>query len=216
VNDTTALDALHFTYEAWSSSAAKPQSTTFLAWMKTELEHRVPVVYAVYLSDGGGDPDYDHIVPAVGIHATHVDDVALTDEIVMNDNFDDRIVVPVADAVATRASCTRPTTAGGCIPRDIDYGVAITGLTGAGVTVRLEVDGDSEPNVSVGQSPGMLTGTITAQGLVAGHSYVLQRSDDGVSYHDVVELTATADEWSYVDGVKIPTDGKTFYRCVEH
>jgi hypothetical protein len=215
VNDEAALAALHLTHVAWDPSAASPQAAGFEAWIKRALEARTPVVYANYITDGDDDPDYDHIVPAFGVLAGTADGVAPTDVLISSDNFGQRIELPFGELAATRAGCARASTAGGCIPVDVDYGVAITGIAGADRPVRLVLAGDTEPNVSLGAQPAQLAVMVVASELTVGATYALQRADgyDG-AYRDVTTFIATADSWTYTDAQRVRSDQAAYYRCV--
>src|SRR5262249_22016680 len=129
VNEQRALSALHFDYTEWNSNAPQPQATNFLAWMKTQLQQGVPVIYAVYLTDRNNDPDYDHIVPAIGIDAMTFGDYVATDRLTSNNNFDAQIVTSLGSLSATRQGCGKDLAHGGCVPRNVDYGVAVSGIT---------------------------------------------------------------------------------------
>jgi len=219
VNEEVALNALHLAHVTWDSSAAQPQASAFLAWIETELLHGAPVVYGVYLTDAANDPDYDHIVPAVGV---------TPDQLTSNDNYDDQITVPLATLAATRSGCMRSTVQGGCVPRDVDYGVAITGVMDAqhaSLPVSMTVTVDPEPNVSTGAHAIAMTGTITASGLVAGHSYALLRFDGYAQLpadptpaqllaaaSKRTDFTATAASWTGSDTFQ--SDSATYFRCV--
>src|SRR5262249_22321879 len=91
VNDETALVALHLAHTTWDTTSPTPQFESFVAWTKSHLEQRVPVVYGVYLTDGINDADYDHIVPATGITAASASDYSAGDTLISSDNFGDRI-----------------------------------------------------------------------------------------------------------------------------
>jgi hypothetical protein len=230
-NEDTALTALHLDHALWDSNGPKPQSQAFLTWIKTELEAGVPVIYGVYLTDGNNDPDYDHIVPAVGITASVAATYDPADMLALNDNFDDRVVRSIGSLAATRSSCASDTAHGGCVPRDVDYGVAVSGVTDAQhatLPVTLTVAGDSEPNVSTGASPLAMTGTVTVSGLVDGRSYALLRYDDltavptnataaeflASSFTHRNDFVATGSTFTFVDPMTFQSSGVAYYRCV--
>lgn len=231
VNEETALGALHLAHATWDTSAPQPQFEGFMAWTKSQLEQRIPVVYAIYLTDGIDDPDYDHIVPAMGITATSASGYSAADTLISSDNFGDRIERPVGGLVGTRSSCKSSSTQGGCVPRDVDYGFAITGITdarSATLPVRIEVPLDHEPNVSVGEAATQMTASVHVSGLQAGHDYALLRYDDYTkvptdaaaadfltsSYSHRVDFTADGPQWNYADPISFPSSGTTYYRCV--
>jgi hypothetical protein len=231
VNEEAALGALHLAHTTWDTAAPEPQFESFVAWTKSHLEQRVPVIYAIYLTDGIDDPDYDHIVPAMGITAASASGYAAADTLISSDNFGDRIERSVGGLAGTRASCASSSTQGGCVPRDVDYGVAITGITDARTAtlpLRIKVPVDHEPNVSVGESASPLTASVEVSALQPGHNYALLRYDDytkvptsataadflASSYSHRVDFTADGPAWTYADPVSFPSSGATYYRCV--
>jgi hypothetical protein len=75
VNDAHAASQMHFTYVDREPGAGAT-TTSFLAWVKSEVIRGYPVAIGVYtnesLFDGSsnpnaGDPEYDHIVTVTGI-----------------------------------------------------------------------------------------------------------------------------------------------------
>jgi hypothetical protein len=222
-NETKALDALHFHYSLFANQSAQPQLQSFLAWLESNLTNGVPCVFAAYVTDGNDDPDYDHIMPAVGW--------APNDVLVFNDNFGDRLMRPASTLSGTRQSCSYDTAHGGCIPAGTDYGVAITGLADdahATLPVSISVGQSSEPNVSTGASPSAMNAMVTVAGLQPGQSYALLRYDDYTKvptaataaqmltspYSSRQDFTATASSWSWADPKTFPSNGATYYRCV--
>lgn len=208
-NDEQALTTLRLMHITWTSSASA-QADAFIKWMQQQIVARRPVIYAVYLA-GSDDPDYDHIVPAIGI-----DDIAnelANQKLVSSNNFGHRIALPFDRLAATRANCRRNQVAGGCIPAGKDYGVAITGIAGTDRPVTIAVAGDREPNVSLGEAVVSMTATLTVRELAVGGHYTLQRAD-GVNgtYRDVVGFVADKTTWSTTDA--FPSDSATYYRCI--
>ncbi|WP_394849590.1 C39 family peptidase [Pendulispora brunnea] len=229
VNESKTLERLHFGFKNWNSNEPKPQFEAFSVWLKSHLRQGHPAIFAVYLADGTDDPDYDHIVPAVGIEYESASSYDPADTLWFHSNFGHRLHRTMGTLSATRKKCTYDSSAGGCIPRDVDYGTAVTGIVderSATLPVRLSVDRSDEPNVSKGEAPVQLHATVTASGLVSGRRYALLRYDD---YKDVptdataagflssnhaarIDFTATAAEWSHAD--KFMSDGVAYYRCV--
>jgi len=136
---------------------------------------------------------------------------------------------PMGTLSATRQKCTYDSSAGGCIPRDVDYGTAVTGIVdqrGATLPVRLSVDRNDEPNVSKGEASVQLHARVTVSGLVSGRRYALLRYDDyehvptdataagflSSNHAARFDFTATAAEWSHPDAFM--SDGVAYYRCV--
>jgi hypothetical protein len=230
-NATKPLDALHFTYTAWDSDAATPQFDAFLLWMTTNLAQGTPPFFAVYLTDGTNDPDYDHIVPAVGVTYASLTAYAGTDVLAYNDNFGGRITRAFSTLSATRSSCASSSTQGGCIPTDVDYGIAVTGIVDPGhatLPVSLSVAQSSEPNVSLDASAVPMTATVTVSGLTAGKAYALLRYDDytqvptsgaaadflASSYTHRIDFTATGPGWTQADPTPFTSSGASVYRAV--
>jgi hypothetical protein len=230
-NATAALDALHLDHTDWDASAPQPQADEFLAWVKTQLQHGVPVIYAVYLTDGNNDPDYDHIVPAVGIDAMTLGGFVASDRLTMNTNFGDQLMIEMGSLRATRASCAVNSLHGGCVPTNVDYGVAVSGITDIQHTTlpaTLTVQGDSEPNVSQGAPASQMMATVTVRGLVAGHTYTLLRYDDytkvptdataaqflASAFTHRTDFTASGDTWTFTDPTTFLSSGTMYYRAV--
>ena len=104
------------------NAAATPQSAAFLNWTRTQIAASRPVLIGVYLSETGGDPDYDHIVPVTGIDGTTLQ---------FNDLFSPSArSLSLSTGVTTRSQCVTaaPTQPYGyCVPKGVDYGVAVVG-----------------------------------------------------------------------------------------
>jgi len=188
-------------------------------------------MYAVYLTDGNNDPDYDHIVPAVGIDATTLGGYVATDSLASNNNFGAHIVAAFSALPATRRSCAKDSVHGGCIPQNVDYGVAISGVTDtqhATLPITMTVPGSSEPNVSLGATPGQMTATVTVSGLVSGQAYALLRYDDYTTvptnataaqflasqFTHRTDFVANGATWTFVDPTTFDSSGTTYYRAV--
>jgi hypothetical protein len=222
-NETKALDALHFRYSLFANQSAQPQFQSFMAWLKSNLLNGVPCIFAAYVTDGNNDPDYDHIMPAVGWDSNDV--------LVFNDNYGDRLLRAMSDLSGTRQSCSYDTVHGGCIPAGTDYGVAVTGLADdahATLPVSISVGQSSEPNVSTGATPSAMNAMVTVRALTPGQSYALLRYDDYTkvptaataaqmltsAYSFRQDFTATSSSWSWADPNSFPSNGATYYRCV--
>jgi hypothetical protein len=230
-NDTQALSTLHFSYSEWNNQAAQPQFQSFMAWLKGNLAKGIPCIFAAYVTDGNNDPDYDHIMPAIGVQYDNPLGYDPNDVLVFNDNFGGRLARPAGGLAGTRASCALDTVHGGCIPLSVDYGVAVTGmvdLAHATLPVSITVAGSSEPNVSLGQAASAMNATVTVSGLTPGASYALLRYDDftrvptdgtaaqflASPYSHRQDFTASSPQWVFVDPSSFPSDGATYYRCV--
>jgi hypothetical protein len=231
VNGPQALTALHFDFTQWNNAQAQPQFQSFMLWMKTYLLQGTPSFFGAYLTDGNNDPDYDHIMPVTGVVTANPAAYDPTDVFTWNDNFGDQIMRAASAIVATRASCSYSSVQGGCIPQNVDYGIAVTGIVDpqhVTLPVSLTVAQSSEPNVSQGDPPVQMAGNVTVSGLATGSNYALLRYDD---YTQVptnataaqylassptyrVDFTAGAAQWTYPDPNTFTSGASTTYRCV--
>ncbi|HTA60922.1 MAG TPA: T9SS type A sorting domain-containing protein [Bacteroidia bacterium] len=227
VNDTTALEAFSFTYKEWNPNATTPQYNTYLNWVKQYLYKKQPVIIAVYVS-GMTDPDYDHIIPAIGFKATSVNAYTTTDSLTYNSNFDTTPFTRIFSTLyATRAQAGNSALYPYYIPKDVNYGVAVTGnkdpnhLT---KPVHIDLDSNDEPNISLGANPCILKATITVDSLTAGQPYALLRynnyqtvpsqSFNPTGASSVVYFTATATTKILADTFMSNT--AVFYRCIPY
>ena len=227
VNDTIALEAFSFIYKEWNPNVSQPQYTSYLDWVKQYLNIKKPVIITVYVS-GMTDPDYDHIIPAIGFNAGSVNTYSATDSLTYNTNFD---LIPFSRVFSTLYG-TR-TVAGNSapfpyyIPKNVDYGVAVLGnkdpnhLT---KPVHIVLDSTDEPNVSLGVPDCILKATITCDSLTPGQVYTLLRYNNyltvpSISFNpsganSVVYFTATSVTKTVIDSFR--SDSAVFYRCVPY
>jgi hypothetical protein len=202
-----------------------------MVWLKTNLAQGVPCIFAAYLTDGANDPDYDHIMPAVGIQYATLSAYDPNDLLTFNNLFGAQLTRSAASLAGTRASCNQDSDHGGCIPENVDYAVAVTGILDAQhVTFPITalVSRSDEPNVSQGASPAPMTATVTVFGLEPGTSYALLRYDDyttvptnasaagflSSTYTARTDFTASGPQWTFADPQSFMSDGATYYRCV--
>lgn len=207
--------------------------------MKANLLQSHPVIVGEYITDGNNDPDYDHIVPIVGVTSPTSTDPSFN---VYNLYSLSRLSMKLSQYGATRKSCSRDLLAGGCIPMTTDYGTAVTGIMDADhatLPVTLSVDRTTEPNYSpvdpndpdeyrtAPQKPVMLNGVVKVSQLVPGQTYRLLRYDNVANvptsgsasafltskYTSYVDFTATGTTWSHSD--TFMSNGTIFYRCVK-
>jgi hypothetical protein len=227
VNDTIALDAFSFTYKEWNPNAATPQYSAYLNWVKQYLYKKQPVIIAVYVS-GMSDPDYDHIIPAIGFKATNVNTFAATDSLTYNSNFDTVPFTRVFSTLyATRANANNSAPFPYYIPKTVNYGVAVTGnkdpnhLT---KPVHIDLDSNDEPNISLGAAPCVLKASITIDSLTPGQSYALLRynnyqnvpslSFNPAGANTVVYFTAATTTKMVAD--TFMSNAGVFYRCIAY
>lgn len=227
VNDTTALNAFSFTYSEWNPNVSSPQYMNYLDWVKGYLKNKQPVIITVYVS-GGTDPDYDHIIPAIGFYAKSVNTYTSTDTLIYNTNFD---LIPFrtqfSAIYATRGGAGNSAPDPYYIPENTDYGVAVTGIKDPGHLtrpVRITLDSNEEPNVTLGVKPCVLRATITCDSLTIGKSYALLRYNEYAKVpstgftptgaNSTVYFTATAITHIVIDSFM--SDTAVFYRCIPY
>ena len=238
------LTKMGLNHTSWNYfNAAEPQYGGFTRWVGAQLAGGASgVIMGVYVTDGNDDPNYDHIVPAVGLSpASSPGGAALTYFDLYNLAPQVR---PLSSLGASRASCRRSLDAGGCLPAGVDYGTAVTGVldgTKQMPRVRLAVDRVDEPNWSpvdpsdpdeyrsAPEKPVALHGTVTVSGLTKGVSYRLMRFASAAkvpkagataaqylaaAYVARVDFTAAGPTWTYTDPQTILSSSTVFYRCV--
>ncbi|CAF1382063.1 unnamed protein product [Rotaria magnacalcarata] len=236
-NDADTLETLLFEFEKWNfKQEAQPQFQRHCMWLKKHLVQRHPCIIAVYIADTEEkDDDYDHIMPAIGIQYSESDDKYDPQDVLLFYNlFDLKLLerqLGTNDMVKTRRTCKNTADTGGCLPQQINYGYAISGIKDeqkTTVPVRLKVSMSHEPNLSTGASPVIMQGTIAVFTLVHGRNYAILRynsykqvpeSGDNEAflrsnYHSRHEFRAESDTYSYADPEGIPSNGSTYYRCV--
>lgn len=226
-NSSPIFDALRLTVDTWNSGSATPQYQSYLVWIKNHLQQGHPVVFDVFVQ-GESDPAYDHIMIATGFTSTDTTTYHAGDTLTFNDNYETTPYVRTFGSLFdTRAMAGNGATYEYCIPRDTDYGCAVTGVkdsSGQLLPIRLAVNRRDEPNVSQGASPVTMVATVTVQSLVSGNAYALLRYND---YHNVptnnylssassssTVFTATSSTYSIID--RFSSDSVTIYRCVPY
>jgi hypothetical protein len=229
------LTTLHFHFDTWDyASANNPEYQDFMVWMKGYLVRGIPTIFAEYVGDASPplDPDYDHLVPGIGIKTSSAGSTTFDpqDTLYFNTNEMTSVAKSFVSLSGTR-SCTVASYDGGCVPTQTDYGVAVTGIIDDGnvtLPVEVSVPVDHEPDTTSGQKPIQLTATALVSNLVAGKSYTLLRYDDytkvptsgdAASYlsspADVkTPFTATGTTWTYKDPMSFSSASAVYYRCV--
>jgi len=229
VNDGKALTALHFNYDEWRYRVeSNPQWQNYLGWTKNHLAQRHPVIITVYMKEYN-DPDYDHIIPAIGFNSTYTDDNYHDKDIIWyNDNFNNRTnqreFDQFEDDRKMKGNCANQDL---CVPTDVDYGVAVTGIVdtnGETFPVYMAVNSWDEPNVSIGRDPSQMYGNVTVSGLTSGKNYSLLRYDDyqnvpnnnflNSKFDKQLNFTAQASTRFYADPDSFTSSGARYYRCV--
>jgi hypothetical protein len=232
VNAEQALPELRFRIEVWDPGQATPQFERYMLWLEGHILAGHPCLIAAFLADSG-DPDYDHIMPATGIERSGPSGGLDPQDVLVFNNLFDPLPMnrEFSGLGATREQCDVDLDRGGCIPRQVAYGIAVTGIVdpaGATRPVHLAVEAWDEPNVSLGAPPSQMTGRVTVAALTPGESYALLRYDDYAqvptagdaaqyltsSYTSRVDFTATSPTWSREDPAPFPSNGTTYFRCV--
>ncbi|WP_235851345.1 hypothetical protein [Paraburkholderia acidicola] len=204
VNDVYAARQMHLKAVEWNT-ATETDTNDFLAWVKQNVLASYPVLITLYtnhyLFDGSrdpnaGDPEYDHIVPVVGITSRHPLTLPATysgDDVI---TFSDNGLWPVTGKPAyfysysfdefqkNRAQANAPTGSVYSLSSSgTNYGIAITGVIDQDnetVPVRLTVNHnyekpDIKPGSSLRPAPMPLTLTVEVSGLKPNVAYRLYR-----------------------------------------
>ena len=113
---------LHFTYEEWDwKSSTQPQYRDYCRWIKQSIIRGYPVMFAVFLLYFQ-EPDYNHIMPAIGVRFNHEDRYDPNDELIFFNLFHDRLIerkMDETDLIATKKNCRKHGGDGGCVPYDV-------------------------------------------------------------------------------------------------
>jgi len=226
-NGETALNSLSFNYLEWDYSQSSPQYQNYLVWIKQQLNNYHPVIITVYVQ-GMSDPDYDHIIPAIGFSAANINTFQNTDELLFNNCYDSTFYTRTFQSVwDTRSMNGNGSNYEYCIPKNVDYGCAVTGIKDdqhETKPVHLSIVRWDEPNVTLGESPVLLNAVITIDSLNIGQQYALLRynnyalipssgfSPSGAS--SAAYFTATAATKTFTDNFMSNT--AVFYRCIPY
>lgn len=225
-NDDELLTALKMKFDEWDYNTAVPQYKAYLVWTKKHLSEGHPVIITVYVK-GMDDPDFDHIIPVVGYRSGDVDAFHGSDELVFNDNFKSKPFTRTFDSLWDERSMKRNDGKYEyCIPKNVEYGVAVTGIVdndNETVPVSLSVDSWNEPNVTLGDAPKTLKATIKIRSLTPGTKYVLMKYTDCSKMPDsgflkapgetVTSFAATGPSATLTDS--FPSNSLAVYRCVK-
>jgi hypothetical protein len=224
-NSGPIFDALRLNYAAWNSNSARPQYQPFLVWVKGHLAQKHPVIFDVF-SQGLDDPDYDHIITATGFTSPDTTIYHDTDTLVFNDNY---AATPFTRTFGSLPD-TRSMNGNGaaytyCLPRDFDYGCAVTGIkddSGTALPVYVAVDQWNEPNLVLSAAPVPMSAVVTIRSLTAGSDYVLLRYNSyqtvptnnylASSYSKATYFSATGATRSIND--TFLSDATVIYRCI--
>jgi hypothetical protein len=224
-NGEVALDKMAFNYEAWDYTKPAPQYQNYLVWLKKQLCQSHPVIIGVFV-DGETNTEYDHILPAIGFSSVDTNSFNNTDRLDFNSCYDPSFFSRTFQSIwDTRSMMGNGATNTYCIPRDVDYAVAVTGIKDVDhVTkpVQLTINRWDEPNVSIGESPATITATIKIDSLVIGENYALLRYNTFSSVpaahfseagtYSTQYFTATAKQQIFT--ASFLSNSCAFYRCV--
>jgi hypothetical protein len=86
-NGENTLDKLAFNFEVWDFNKTTPQYKDYLIWLKKQLNNFHPVIITVFVK-GLNDPDYDHILPAIGFTSSDTTSFHDNDQLIFNDCYD--------------------------------------------------------------------------------------------------------------------------------
>ncbi|CAF3516855.1 unnamed protein product [Rotaria sp. Silwood2] len=190
------------------------------------------VAYLLYMHD----EYYDHIMPTIGIRFRDENKYDPDNVLIYFNLYHQRLIerkMNENDLAVTRKTCRKYCGEGGCIPFDIDFGIAVTGIVDEDhvtLPVRLSVSAWDEPNLhpAYNQSPTEMNGIVTVRDLIIGRTYVLLR----YSSYEYVPTKGTSNDfllskfdekhifvanntiYIYEDPKKIPSTGSVYYRCV--
>ncbi len=227
VNDSVALEAFSFTFKEWNPGQPQPQYQNYLNWVKQYLNKKQPVIITVYIQ-GLSDPDYDHIIPAIGFNAQNLNTYNSADQLTYNSCFDTTAFTRSFGSLWD----TRPMTGNGatntyCIPKNVNYGVAVTGIKDilhATRPVQIILSPRAEPNVSLAAAPTLFHAQITADSLTPGLKYALIRYDNylNVPTSNFNPLNATSAVYFVAGSIQktisdsFMSNSAVFYRCIPY
>jgi len=224
-NSGPIFDALRLNYTEWNSKSATPQYQAFLVWTKNQLAQNHPVIFDVFIK-GLKDPDYDHIITATGFSSPDTTTYHDTDTLVFNDNYAathfTRTFGSMPDIRSMKGNGATYTY---CIPRNVDYGCAVTGIqdnSGTALPVCVEVDQWNEPNLLHSAAPTPMNAVVTIGSLTAGSAYVLLRYNSyqtvptnnylASAYSNATYFMATGATRTINDAFM--SDATVIYRCI--
>ncbi|CAF1462459.1 unnamed protein product [Didymodactylos carnosus] len=232
-SDERTLSTLLFNYIEWNYNTEKePQYKQYCVWLKQNLIKQYPCIMTVYLN-GESDKNYDHIMPVIGIDYQINNVYDGNDVLYFHNLFQNQIINRrLATEMGTRQSCKVGPYEGGCIPRDVTYGLAITGIIDkdhSTLPIKLYVNSWDEPNISLGAKPKILKGKIIVSNLISNQNYVLLRYNTyktvpasgkesqflNSKYDYRYDFLANGSTWTFNDPNGIYSNGSTYYRCVK-
>lgn len=203
VNDIRAAEHMHLAATRWDDPS-RNEADRFLAWVKEHVALGQPVAIGIYMNQfrfyhnrnpWAGSPQYDHIVPVVGVGSDHLGEKGMyspNDEVTFSDNGEWGslhhaqyfFTYRFEDFTKTRREANAPN---GPIyslaSKAPDFGIAVTGVIDRDhetIPVRVATNLNYElPQIAEGSSgrprPEPLALTVTVSGMKAGAVYNLYR-----------------------------------------
>lgn len=252
VNARRAATRMALSFEEWNTrNEPTPDPGAFLDWVRGHLQQGHPVIIGVFNNEyllygiknpNAGDPDYDHIVPVIGVKSdTSAKTASGSDTIIFSDNglygnaqnrpyiFEYRFDQFSGDRMQANAS-GRPVY---MLPDDgPNYGIAVLGVAdtdGETLPVRITTDRNFEnPAIAEGSNlrppPMPLTLKITVSNLTPNVDYRLYRYDrlaavptSRFNAHasravEVIPLRSSGDTFSLTRSIQ--SDDQVAFRCV--
>ncbi|CAF0801952.1 unnamed protein product [Adineta steineri] len=208
-------------------NACQPQFPAYGLWIKRCLLQGFPVMFRTKFDEFFAG----HIMPITGIDYSNENTYDERDTVFYYSLFNRQIIQqPLSelgcDPAAPSFSCYW-----GCVPLDVCWGIAITGLLDENkvcLPVRLTVAEWDEPYVADGMKARDMSGQVTVQELTTGKQYILLRYSSYVdvpisgdetafltsNYTSKHDFTANDHIYIYKDPIAINSNGSTYYRCV--
>lgn len=226
VNEKTVLSALRLNSSSFDFTRVRtPQFPAYYAWLKQNLNQFYPVLITAFVK-GLSDPDYDHIMLATGFETTDATLYHPDDHIYFNDCYSQSVCIRMASTLSdTRKMRTNGSKFDFCIPNNVCYGCAITGIIDTSkqaLPVHITMEKWSEPDIISGFSPITLNGVATVYGLTPGKSYSLYRYNDyrivptnnysKSPKSSVINFVAKSNSTTFK--AAFPSNGIAVYRCL--
>ena len=239
--------ALRLAFDEWDYTQPQPQAAAYLAWMKRQLAAGSVVAFfpickgdshECYTDSCPNGGHCDHVEPIYGLFSNHPlsDGTVYADDYILHASDQDlepyyRPLLSLPDTMAMEGNCASAGAGFGrnemypCIPEDVTYGLAVTGLNVSGVALQpvalLTAGSAGEPDVRTGAPAVPLSGTVIVSALTAGAKYALYRYNSTTSLpaspplaataQAVTRFTAQGDTWQWADPVSFPSNGATYY-----
>lgn len=197
VNDQLAASKMHLKTEVWQGKNKSAQE--FLLWIKENVMKGYPVLMGIYVNEylyygnlnpNAGDPEYDHIVPVIGITTgSGFDTIHFSDNGYVGNSNHPVYIYSYAfdDFLADRRQAnSKSGNMYSLSNKNQNYGIAITGVMDDDhetLPIHLETNFNYEfPIIEQGSNkrpkPMLLTLKIIVEGLEEGVDYHLYRYND--------------------------------------